>query len=120
VLYLIRLYKLLLPCFADNAINEVLCTSIYAALGHSKSFPFQSNSICFKEIIHVSVLLLALSLVSDDAFDVSQLTLQLTRNIFPYFYSQLSSTGWTTSHALLGADEWRSAWGKDLNLNGVN
>ncbi|KAF6022712.1 hypothetical protein EB796_018988 [Bugula neritina] len=75
---------------ADNAINEVLCTSIYAALGHN------------------------------DAFEVSQLTLQLTRNIFPYFYSQLSSTGWTTSHVLLGADEWRSAWGKDLNLNGVN
>ena len=46
-----------------------------------------------------------------DELEISRTSLELTKSLFPNFLSELKYQGWTTSHALLGADEWRARWG---------
>ena len=50
-----------------------------------------------------------------DGYEMSRTSLELIRNVYPGFYSELRHSGWTTSHVLLGADEWRASWGDNLN-----
>ncbi|XP_067933462.1 RUS family member 1-like [Watersipora subatra] len=68
----------------ENAINEILCSSFHTAMA------------------------------KNDAYEVSRTSLELTKNLFPIFFSKLQNSGWTTSHVLLGADEWRASWGSAM------
>ena len=55
---------------------------------------------------------------TDNLFEVSRTSLELTRSVFPAFLSELRHAGWITSHVLLGADEWRASWRSDKNAHG--
>lgn len=50
-----------------------------------------------------------------DGVEMSRTSLQLTKNVFPAFYTELKHSGWITTHVLFEADEWRASWGSQLS-----
>lgn len=91
----------------ESAINEILTSKV---IGYLMDGWYLITRLCSS----LAVIIVKFPMtIPGNSFKASRASLELTKNIFPTFISDLRHSGWITTHALFEVDEWRGHWGDD-------